>query len=120
VEAALAVAEAECGVIPAEAAQAITSAARLEGLDVARIERGIAETSHPLMALVTELSMAAGEHGGWVHWGATTQNITQTGDVLVLREAHRVILRLLAGVLITAADLAERTAGNRVADVPGL
>ena len=119
-EAALAVAEAEWGVIPAEAAQAITSAARLEGLDVARIERGIAETSHPLMALVAELAMAAGEHGGWVHWGATTQNITQTGDVLVLREAHRVILRLLAGVLITAADLAERTAGNRVADVPGL
>jgi adenylosuccinate lyase len=46
-----------------------------------------------------------------VHWGATTQNITQTGDVLVLREAHRRILRLLAGVLIAAADLAERTAG---------
>ena len=70
VEAALAVAEAQCGVIPAAAAQAIGSAARLKGLDVARIERGIAETSHPLMALVTELAMAAGEHGGWVHWGA--------------------------------------------------
>jgi 3-carboxy-cis,cis-muconate cycloisomerase len=111
VEAALAVAEAQCGVIPAAAAQAIGSAARLEALDVARVERGIAETSHPLMALVTELAMAAGEHGGWVHWGATTQNITQTGDVLVLREAHRKILRLLAGVLVAAADLAERTAG---------
>ena len=98
-EAALAAAETECGIIPAEAAQAIESAARLAALDVARIERGIAETSHPLMALVTELSMAAGEHGGWVHWGATTQNITQTGDVLVLREAHRKILRLLAAVL---------------------
>lgn len=96
VEAALAVAEAEYGVIPAAAAQAIASAARLAGLDVARIERGIAESSHPLMALVTELSTAAGEHGGWVHWGATTQNITQTGDVLVLRAAHRRILRLLA------------------------
>jgi len=111
VEAALAVAEAECGVIPAAAAQAIESAARLAGLDVARIERGIGETSHPLMALVTELAIAAGEHGGWVHWGATTQNITQTGNVLVLREAHRKILRLLARILSAAADLAERTAG---------
>jgi adenylosuccinate lyase len=110
VEAALAVAEAECGVIPAAAASAIESAARLAALDVARIERGIAESSHPLMALITELSAAAGEHGGWVHWGATTQNITQTGDVLVLREAHRRILRLLAGVLSAAADLTERTA----------
>ena len=111
VEAALAVAEAECGVIPAAAAEAIESAAKLAMLDTARIERGIAESSHPLMALVTELSTAAGEHGGWVHWGATTQNITQTGDVLVLREAHGRILRLLAGVLTAAADLAERTAG---------
>ena len=111
VEAALAAAGAECGVIPVAAAEAIASAARLAGLDVARIQRGIAETSHPLMALVTELAMAAGEHGGWVHWGATTQNITQTGDVLVLREAHRKILRLLAGVLSAAADLTERTAG---------
>ena len=107
----MAAAEAEYGVIPVAAAEAIASAARLAGLDVARIQRGIAETSHPLMALVTELAMAAGEHGGWVHWGATTQNITQTGDVLVLREAHRKILRLLAGVLSAAADLAERTAG---------
>jgi 3-carboxy-cis,cis-muconate cycloisomerase len=111
VEGALAAAEAECGVVPAAAGAAIQSAARLANLDIARIERGIAETSHPLMALITELSLAAGDHGGWVHWGATTQNITQTGDVLVLREAHRRILRLLAGVLSAAADLAERTAG---------
>ncbi|HXP58687.1 MAG TPA: adenylosuccinate lyase family protein [Streptosporangiaceae bacterium] len=110
VEAALAAAEAEFGVVPAAAAAAIQSAARLANLDIARIERGIAETSHPLMALITELSLAAGEHGGWVHWGATTQNITQTGDALVLRAAHRRILRLLAGVLSAAADLAERTA----------
>jgi 3-carboxy-cis,cis-muconate cycloisomerase len=111
VEATLAAAEAECGVIPAAAAEAIGAAATLAMLDMARIERGIAVSSHPLMALVTELSAAAGEHGGWVHWGATTQNITQTGDVLVLREAHRRILSLLAGVLTAAADLAERTAG---------
>ena len=111
VEGALAAAEADCGVIPAAAGPAIRSAARLADLDLGRIERGIAETSHPLMALITELSTAAGEHGGWVHWGATTQNITQTGDVLVLREAHRRILRLLARVLAAAADLAERTAG---------
>src|SRR5580704_2170034 len=110
VEAALAVAEAECGVIPAAAAEAIESVATLAVLDIARIERGIAESSHPLMALVTELSAAAGEHGGWVHWGATTQNITQTGDVLVLREAHRVLLGLLARVLAAAGELAGRSA----------
>ena len=110
VEAALAVAEAECGVIPAAAAEAIESVATLAVLDIARIERGIAESSHPLMALVTELSAAAGEHGGWVHWGATTQNITQTGDLLVLRQAHGIFLHLIGEALSAMADLAERSA----------
>jgi len=98
-------------VIPAQAGVAIGAAATLDRLDVTRVERVIAATSHPLMALVTELSEAVGEpHGGWVHWGATTQNITQTGDVLVLREAHRVLLRLLARVLAAAGELAGRSA----------
>jgi adenylosuccinate lyase len=49
-------------------------------------------------------------HGGWVHWGATTQNITQTGDLLVLRQAHQIFLRLIGEILIAMADLAERGA----------
>jgi adenylosuccinate lyase len=57
------------------------------------------------------LSRVVGEpHGGWVHWGATTQNITQTGDLLVLRQAHGVFLRLIGEALIAMADLAERSA----------
>src|SRR5206468_1837516 len=47
---------------------------------------------------------------GWVHWGATTQNITQTGDVLVLRKVHRAILGLLGSIMAALADLAERSA----------
>jgi 3-carboxy-cis,cis-muconate cycloisomerase len=63
------------------------------------------------MGLVTELSIAVGEpHDGWVHWGATTQNITQTGDILVLREAHHTILDLLGQLLGAAAALAVRGA----------
>jgi 3-carboxy-cis,cis-muconate cycloisomerase len=111
VEAALAQAEAALGVIPVEAADAITAAADLGRLDAARIQRGILATSHPLMALVRELADASGHpHGGWVHWGATTQNITQTGDILVLRDVHRVLLDLLADVLVDAAILARRGA----------
>ena len=49
-------------------------------------------------------------HGGWVHWGATTQNITQTGDLLVLRQAHGIFLRLIGEALTAMADLAERGA----------
>jgi 3-carboxy-cis,cis-muconate cycloisomerase len=111
VEAALAIVEAELGIVPVEASEAIAKAARLSQLDMARIERGLVETSHPLMPLITELSRVVGEpHGEWVHWGATTQNITQTGDVLVLRDVHDILLSLLANVLDAAAELAERNA----------
>ena len=83
-------AQAELGIIPRDAAEAIAGGARMELLDRARIDEGFARTGHTIVPLVWELSRVVGEpHGGWVHWGATTQNITQTGDLLVLRQAHR-------------------------------
>jgi adenylosuccinate lyase len=116
VEAALAKAQAELGIIPKEAGQAITRSARLELLDRARIDEGFARTGHTLVPLVWELGRVVGEpHGGWVHWGATTQNITQTGDLLVLRQAHRVFLDLIGEALIALADLAERGADMAMA-----
>jgi 3-carboxy-cis,cis-muconate cycloisomerase len=47
--------------------------------------------------------------------GATTQNITQTGDLLVLREAHGIFLRLIGEALSAMADLAERGADMPIA-----
>ena len=111
VESALALTQADLGLIPREAADAITVACRIERLDLERIREGIARTSHPLMPVILELSRVVGEpHGGWVHWGATTQNITQTGDVLVLRKVHGVILGLLGDIMTALANLAERSA----------
>jgi hypothetical protein len=111
IESALAVTQAEFEIVPSEAAEAIRSASRIDQLDLERIRSGIAQTSHPLMPLIVELSRVVGEpHGGWVHWGATTQNITQTGDVIVLRKAHRVILALLGRIMTALAGLAERSA----------
>jgi adenylosuccinate lyase len=109
VEAALAQAEAAVGLIPQASADKIVATATLKRLDIDRIKTGIHKTSHPLMALVSELGSAVGDpEGGWVHWGATTQNITQTGDVLLLREAHRVFLEWLGRAFAAMADLAEK------------
>jgi 3-carboxy-cis,cis-muconate cycloisomerase len=111
IEAALALTQADFGIIPSDAAEAISSACQIAYLDLSRIRNGIARTSHPLMPLILELSRIVGQpHGGWVHWGATTQNITQTGDVLVLRKVHRVILGLLGRIMTALAILAERSA----------
>ena len=116
VEAALAKAQAELGIIPPDAADAIARAARLQLLDRARIDEGFARTGHTIVPLVWELSRIVGEpHGGWVHWGATTQNITQTGDLLVLRQVHRIFLLLIAEALAAMADLAERGAEMPIA-----
>src|ERR1700744_2306355 len=116
VEVALARAQAGLGIIPAEAAEAIARAARLEQMDRARIDEGFARTGHTIVPLVWELSRVVGEpHGGWVHWGATTQNITQTGDLLVLRQAHGIFLKQIADALDAAAALAEKGADMPIA-----
>jgi 3-carboxy-cis,cis-muconate cycloisomerase len=110
VEAALAQAQAELGVIPGAAAREITRKAHLKYLDLAAVRAGLAKTGHPLVPLVWELDRACdGDAGGYVHWGATTQNVTQTGQLLQVRRAHAIFLRQLATILATLADLAERT-----------
>src|SRR3989454_1761899 len=110
VEAALAQAQAELGVIPDGAAREIVRKAHLKYLDLAAVRAGLAKTGHPLVPLVWALDRACeGDAGGYVHWGATTQNVTQTGLVLQVRRAHDIFLRQLASILRAMADLAERT-----------
>ena len=111
VEAALAEAQAELDIIPRAAANSIVKAARLEHLDQDRIAAEQARTGHSLVPLISELSRVVGSpDGGWVHRGATTQNIVQTGDILGLRAAHRILSTPLCDVLQALADLGERTA----------
>ncbi len=109
VEAGLAAAQAELGIVPIAAADRIASVARLEHLDDAAIREGLARTGHPLVPLVWELARVAGEEaGGWVHWGATTQNILETGDNLLLGRAHAILLGQLGRLLGHLADIADR------------
>lgn len=116
VEAALARAEAELGMIPAAAADEIAAKCRLDLFDIERVEERLAATAHPLVPLIWELDLLCeGDAGGYAHWGATTQNITQTGDILQLRRAHRIILGQLGGVLATLAPLAEEHAETPIA-----
>ncbi|HJM76018.1 MAG TPA: adenylosuccinate lyase family protein [Dehalococcoidia bacterium] len=111
VEAALAQAEAELGMIPQEAAEEIAKKAHVELLDRNRIVESLRVTGHGLVPIIWELDrICDGDAGGYVHWGATTQNITQTGQLMQLRRAHHIFLGQLADVIEAMADLAERTA----------
>jgi adenylosuccinate lyase len=110
VEAALAQAQGELGIIPEGAAREIVSKSYLKFLDLDAVRAGLAKTGHPLVPLVWELDrVCTGDAGGYVHWGATTQNVTQTGQLLLARRAHDIFLRQLANLLVTLADLAEKT-----------
>ena len=110
VEAALAEAEAELGMIPEPAAREIVRKCDLSLFDHERLTEGFRRTGHTLVPLVWELSrICDGEAGNYVHWGATTQNITQTGDLLQLRKAHNIFLSQIARMLVALASLGERS-----------
>ncbi|MCI0822877.1 MAG: adenylosuccinate lyase family protein, partial [Chloroflexi bacterium] len=106
VEVALAQAQAELDIIPQYAADEITSKAKFENLDLDNIHAALARTGHPIVPLVWELDrICEGDSGGYIHWGATTQNITQTGKLLVIKRAHGIFLKQLADLLAELADL---------------
>ena len=117
VEVALAQAQAELGVIPESAAAEITRKAHLSYLDREAIRTGQARTGHGLVPLIWELDrICEGDAGGYIHWGATTQNITQTGQLLNLKQVHRIFLKQLASLLLILGDLADTT---KDAQLPG-
>lgn len=116
VEAALAQAEADAGLVPPEAAAAITAQADVSKIDEAALAADEQATGHVMVPLVTALADLVGpEHGGWVHWGATTQNIQQSGDTVGLRAAHAILTARIERILGVLADLAETHAATAMA-----
>jgi 3-carboxy-cis,cis-muconate cycloisomerase len=107
-EAALARAEAGLGVIPAEAGARIDAAAKEIKLDFVRLGRETANVGYPILPLVHQLAETAGEAGRYVHWGATTQDIMDTANVLQLRAAFTIVERELQALRGNLARLAAR------------
>lgn len=106
-EAALARTEAALNLIPAEAAAEITRKARAELMDKDAIKRGVDKTVHPLVSLIWQLSEHCdGDAGGYVHWGATTQDVMDTAIVLQVKEAFPLFETALAGLIDVTSQLA--------------
>ena len=106
-EAALASAQAELGLIPAAAAKEIASKARVEHIDIAAMSAEIRRIKHSLVPALKQLQAACSkENGEWVHYGATTQDVVDTGVALQLKEFHAVAMRDLQAVAKELARLA--------------
>lgn len=116
VEAALAAVQGELGIIPQAAAAEICSKANLVAIDEQALFADIERTRAPVLSLAHALGEAcAGDAGGYVHWGATTQNVLQTGRTRQMRRAHHAFMIRLGDLLEKLAGLAEGSADMLVA-----
>ena len=98
-EAALALEQAELGVIPRAAAQEIAARAKVENVDLEAIAAEIRRIKHPLVpALKAVEKLCKDGHGEFIHFGPTTQDVLDTGTMLQIREAHAAYLRDMKGI----------------------
>jgi 3-carboxy-cis,cis-muconate cycloisomerase len=100
-EAALARAQARLGIIPKEAAEEICRHCHAAEIDFAKLKTQTERIGYPVLPVVQQLvALCRDGLGEWCHWGATTQDITDTATVMQIREA----LTLIEGDLDRIAD----------------
>lgn len=113
VEVALAKVEAGLGVIPPAAAQRIAEVAQVGSFDLAELAEAIAKAQHPLVPVLKQIEGLAGEEaGGWLHWGATTQNIFDTAQALQLKATVALTREHLKRARAILAEKAQEHAGT--------
>ncbi|MER7586229.1 3-carboxy-cis,cis-muconate cycloisomerase [Micromonospora sp. NPDC127501] len=108
VEAALARAAADAGILPPPAAEAIVEQCRAERYDPGALGRAADATGNPVVPLVAELTAAVPEDArAWVHFGATSQDVLDTALVLVAVRALGPLLGHVDAAVDAAAQLAD-------------
>lgn len=107
VEAALAEALAEVGEIPSEAALTIRSKALSSIVTIERVKEREEVTKHDVVAMVEVLSWECGEHGEYVHWGVTSNDITDTAWILQLKDALKILSERLVSLIERLCKISE-------------
>jgi adenylosuccinate lyase len=95
IEAALAWAHGEVGDIPRKDAEKIVERASIKYVKISRVKEIESEIKHDVMALVKALSEVCGSSGAYVHFGATSSDISDTATALQLKEAVQLIAKKL-------------------------
>ena len=111
-EVALAKAEARVGIIPQRAARAIAAAARTEDFDLAALARATLRAGTPGIPIAKALTEAVrrkdASAAGFVHWGATSQDVADTALVLLLKQARPILAKDLAALTTALRRLSDR------------
>lgn len=111
-EAALAKVQAELNIIPKKAADEIIKHCKLEHIDFAELRKKTELIGYPVLPVVQQLVKKVNAIepglGEWAHWGATTQDLTDTAVVLQLRNTIKLVEQNLDGIIAALQDLCEK------------
>jgi 3-carboxy-cis,cis-muconate cycloisomerase len=105
-ESALAQAQSELDIIPSQACDAIVQACETVTLDLELLQRRTQLVGYPILPLIEQLSLVSEDVAHFVHWGATTQDVMDTGLVLQIRAAHDYLLEQVDALGTQFANLA--------------
>ncbi len=109
IEAALARVQARLGIIPKQAADEINRHCAAEKIDMAELKKQTERIGYPVLPVVKQLvALCKDGLGEWCHWGATTQDITDTATVLQIREALALLEQDIDAISDSLAGLAKR------------
>jgi len=109
IERALAKVQGRLGLIPQEAADEIISHCQFDQIDMVKLRAQTERIGYPILGVVSQINaLCRDKLGEYVHWGATTQDITDTATVLQIREALELVDADLAAISKAMADLARK------------
>jgi len=108
-EAGLAKAQARLGIIPNEAGEEIVRHCNVSEIDFAKLKTETERIGYPVLPVVQQLvGLCKDGLGEWCHWGATTQDITDSATVMQIREGLALVEADLNGIADALANLARK------------
>jgi len=107
-EVALAKTQAKLKIIPQEACDEIAAKAKIENIDFDKLKQKTELIGYPVMGVVQQIvSLCRNGLGEWCHWGATTQDVTDSATVMAIRDSLDIITTDLDHIMSSVAKLAE-------------
>lgn len=108
-EIALAKAQAKMALIPEEVPQKLAAVAKIENLNLDEMKADFDRVGFPILPFVKQLNKVCDpETARWVHYGATTQDILDTGTVLQMEKGLKWIEQNLEDITIALAHLSQK------------
>ncbi|CAF1164547.1 unnamed protein product [Adineta ricciae] len=107
-EIALAKVQSKLKIIPQDACDEIIAQAKLENIDFDKLKQSTELIGYPILGVVQQIvSLCRDGLGQWCHWGATTQDVTDSATVLAMRDSFDIIEIDLDHIMNSVAKLAE-------------